>query len=50
MSTAAELRWAELLGELRLLRELGERQVELLSAILGAEEAVADKIRRAGLA
>ena len=49
MSTAAELRWAELLAELRFLREVVERQNELLVALLQSHERIAEEIRRAGL-
>ncbi|MGH2978862.1 MAG: hypothetical protein ACRDLQ_04410 [Solirubrobacterales bacterium] len=50
MSSAAELRWAELLGELRLLRELVAGQNELLAALLQAQQRMEEDIRRGGLA
>jgi hypothetical protein len=41
--------WAELLEELRSLREVLERQYELLAAILSAQQRIEEEIKRAGL-
>jgi hypothetical protein len=41
--------WAELLQELRSLREVLERQYELLAAILSSQQRIEEEIRRAGL-
>jgi hypothetical protein len=41
--------WAEPLQELRSLREVLERQYELLAAILAAQQRIEEEIKRAGL-
>jgi hypothetical protein len=41
--------WAELLAELRLLRELVERQNELLVALIEGQRRMEEEIVRAGL-
>jgi hypothetical protein len=44
VSSAVELRWAELLRELRLLRELVERQNELLADMLKSQRRMEEEI------
>lgn len=49
MTRSVGAQWAELLRELRLLRQLVERQNELLTALVVIQQRVEDEIRRAGL-
>lgn len=49
MTRSVGAQWAELLRELRLLRQLVERQNELLAALVVIQQRVEDEIRRAGL-